>query len=309
MSDTTMSEQKIRLDNLEQALDAVHAVARAVLVPRDLPVLYRTIYQVLATVIPYDAGYIEIFDQARDSMQTVFAIDEGSETFSTDNWNYHSSELISWMVAQRQSLLFGDLHADMRTRFPTAKPRPFGNEEKRSRAWLSVPLLLGERLVGIFNIQSYQPDIYGPFEQSLLEALANPIAVALENARLLSELEHAVGSLKIPLIPLTDNILIVPLVGVLDQLRWERLTEAVLETISAQGCEEVLLDGSGIVSFDIHTVQALTTLVQAIDLIGAHSMLIGLRPSLIEGVVKAGIQLGSIRTARDLAGALATMRI
>ncbi len=309
MSDLTINAQKTQLANLEAALDAVHAVARAVLVPRDLPVLYRTIYQVLATVIPYDAGYIEIYEAAKDTMQMVFSIDEGSEVFSTEKWDYHSSPLISWIVAERQSLLFGDLHADMRVRFPSAKSRPFGNAEKRSRAWLSVPLLLGERLVGIFNIQSYQEGIYGPFEQSLLEALANPIAVALENARLLSELEHAVSGLKIPLIPLTDNILIVPLVGVLDQLRWERLTESVLETITVQGCEEVLLDGSGIVSFDIYTVQALTTLIQAIELIGAHSMLIGLRPSLIEGVVKAGIHLSTIRTARDLAGALATMRM
>jgi len=33
-------------------------------------------------------------------------------------------------------------------------------------------------------------------------------------------------------------------------------------------------------------------------------VLIGLRPSLIEGLIRAGVHLSSIQTARDLAGAL-----
>ena len=86
--------------------------------------------------------------------------------------------------------------------------------------------------------------------------------------------------------------------------RWDIVTEHILATISARGNEHVLLDGRGIIAFDLQTMQALTTLVRAIELVGARCILIGLRPSLIEGLIGAGVHLAAIQTARDLAGAL-----
>lgn len=299
------SELTRRVGNLERALDAIHDVARAVLVPRDPVGLYRTIYRALGEVIPYDAGYIDTYNAANDTLITVYGVDEGLEEFGTEPWDYRKSETTAWIVANRQPIRFGDLNIDRPKLFPNSTWSTFGNPDKISRAWMSMPMLIGDTLIGIINVQSYQADLYGPFEEHLLRVLANPIALALENGRLIAELEESVAGLEIPLIPFSDNILIVPLVGVLDQARWEGVTETVLATISGRGTEQVLLDGSGIISFDTHTIQALTTLVHAIDLIGAKSMLIGLRPSLIEGLIRAGVHLSSIRTTRDLPAALA----
>jgi len=98
-------------------------------------------------------------------------------------------------------------------------------------------------------------------------------------------------------------------IGVLDRLRWENLTHTILETLRERGCEHVLLDGSGLLTFDPDAIQAISTIVKAIELIGAKSMLIGLRPSLIEGLIRAGIHLTNIRTARDLPMGLAMLGI
>ncbi|HYF61473.1 MAG TPA: GAF domain-containing protein [Herpetosiphonaceae bacterium] len=300
-----MTGHAARLASLEKALDAIHEIARAVLVPRDSTFLYRSIYEALKPVIPFDAGFIERYDASRDRMHTAYFLDDGLEEFPVEaSTNHRASPVIMWILNNRKPVRFADLHRDRATRFPTAKSRPFGNQARVSRAWMSVPLLIGERMVGIINVQSYQEGIYGEFEEALLQTAANPIAVAVENANLITALEEEIAGLNIPLIPLSDDVLIVPLLGILDQLRWEEVTNAVLETASARGSECVLLDGSGITSFDPATIQALSTLVRAINLVGARSVLIGLRPSLIEGLIRAGVHLSAIQTARDLAAAL-----
>ena len=63
-----------------------------------------------------------------------------------------------------------------------------GREENRSE--LCVPLKVGTRTIGVLNVESTEPDAFGPEDQELLESLADGVAVALEGARLYRELEQ-----------------------------------------------------------------------------------------------------------------------
>jgi signal transduction histidine kinase/CheY-like chemotaxis protein len=56
---------------------------------------------------------------------------------------------------------------------------------------LGIPLILGERLIGVFSIQSYQPNIYTPTQIQLVETIARQAAVAVENARLFAQMQQA----------------------------------------------------------------------------------------------------------------------
>lgn len=294
---------------VEQTILAIHELIRAILLPRDLADVCRTIFQQLHHVLRFDAGFIEQYQPKTDTMQTIYSIDEGVENVVPYAWDYRRSKVVAWIIANQQLVRFDDLHEDLPKRFTVENTRSFGQEEKRSRAWMSVPLLIGADFVGVLNIQSYQPALYGEFEEALLSTVASSVALALDNAQVLAELELEVSELDIPRIPLSDDVLIVPLIGVLDRLRWENLTHTILETLRERGCEHVLLDGSGLLTFDPDAIQAISTIVKAIELIGAKSMLIGLRPSLIEGLIRAGIHLTNIRTARDLPMGLAMLGI
>lgn len=304
MTDSESTRQLARdLFNMEQALLTLHEVTRAILVAHEPLRLYRSVFSALRQVMPIDAGFIHYYHRDHDRLQMVYAIDEDVEESSDDLDDYRQSSLMNWIVTQREALLFADLHVDRQQRFPTSVMTPFGDNRKRSRAWMSVPLLIGTTLIGVLNVQSYQPGIYGVFEQQLLETLADTVAVAMENIQLLRNLDESINELDVPLIPLADDVLIVPLLGVLDPNHWETLTENVLTTI-AQGYDQVLLDASGITAFDLQTVQSLMVLVRAIDLVGARSVVIGMRPPLIEGLVASGFNVWNLRTTRDLEGAL-----
>src|SRR5690606_11597997 len=58
---------------------------------------------------------------------------------------------------------------------------------ERTRSELAIPMLLGNRLLGIFDLQSTSPDRFGEEDLRTLNSLAEQIAVAVRNAQLFSE--------------------------------------------------------------------------------------------------------------------------
>ena len=63
-------------------------------------------------------------------------------------------------------------------------------KEDCTQAILAVPLLLYGKVNGMISAQSYQPDSYKDDDRELLEMLAAHAAIALENARLFSEMQE-----------------------------------------------------------------------------------------------------------------------
>ncbi|MGH7403073.1 MAG: GAF domain-containing protein, partial [Candidatus Rokuibacteriota bacterium] len=59
------------------------------------------------------------------------------------------------------------------------------------RAWLGVPIKVGERMVGVVNTWTRRAEGFSPEDQALLAAFASQGAVALENARLYQEIERS----------------------------------------------------------------------------------------------------------------------
>lgn len=58
-----------------------------------------------------------------------------------------------------------------------------------ARSILAVPLRVGDRIIGMLSSQSYQPNAYTTEDQYLLEMLAATAAIAIENSRLLKEIQ------------------------------------------------------------------------------------------------------------------------
>jgi len=60
-----------------------------------------------------------------------------------------------------------------------------------TRAVLSVPLLVKEKIIGVISAQSREPDVYSAEDQIFMETLASEAAVAFENARLYRDVMNA----------------------------------------------------------------------------------------------------------------------
>jgi GAF domain-containing protein len=65
---------------------------------------------------------------------------------------------------------------------------PLDQDETPSQSWLGVPLLVGDRVLGLISVQSvHQPNLYDSHDRDILATIAGQSAIAIENARLFQE--------------------------------------------------------------------------------------------------------------------------
>jgi rsbT co-antagonist protein RsbR len=110
--------------------------------------------------------------------------------------------------------------------------------------------------------------------------------------------------LSTPVIQVWDKVLALPIIGTLDSNRAALLTESLLEKISEHQAEVVILDISGVPTIDTLVAHHLLKTVQAASLMGAASILSGVRPETAQTIVHLGIDLGQLRSRNTLRDAL-----
>jgi len=153
-----------------------------------------------------------------------------------------------------------------------------------------------------------------PVEISLspLETDRGPRAVAAirdaterrEQQQRLRRQRDEIMELSTPVIQLWDKVLALPIIGTLDSARAARLTEGLLEKIAEHQAEVIILDVSGVPTIDTQVAQHLLRTVQAATLMGAASIMSGVRPETAQAIVHLGIDLGRLRTRNTLRDAL-----
>lgn len=116
------------------------------------------------------------------------------------------------------------------------------------------------------------------------------------------------ASNRIPIIRLWD-LLLVPVQGDVDDAQADQLVAEVLEKIQARGCSGVLVDLSGVWTLDSHLCAVMVRLSRASMLMGARTVVSGMRPEIAMTIQTMGIELGGIRTVASLEDALAVMGV
>jgi anti-anti-sigma factor len=114
------------------------------------------------------------------------------------------------------------------------------------------------------------------------------------------QLESIIRGLSIPVVPVLDGILAMPLIGELDQDRAAAMTGSILTAISSHRARVVIIDITGVPMIDTYIAQALIQTARAITMLGAHCVLVGIRPEIAETIVSLGLDLSEIATRADL---------
>jgi rsbT co-antagonist protein RsbR len=130
-----------------------------------------------------------------------------------------------------------------------------------------------------------------------------------EQQRLQEELlrlqEAMVTELSTPLIPISDEILVMPLIGSLDEKRAERLMDRLLGGVAGSGARVVIIDVTGMSSVTTQTAGSLIRCAQATQLLGATVLLTGLRADVAHTLVTMGVNLSGITTLGTLKAGIA----
>ncbi|MDI3289448.1 AAA family ATPase [Polyangium sp. 15x6] len=106
--------------------------------------------------------------------------------------------------------------------------------------------------------------------------------------------------LSTPLIPITDDILVMPLIGEMDARRAERVMDTVLSGAQSSGARVVIMDITGMKTVDAEAASALIRAASALRLLGMQAWLTGVRQDVAQTLIALGIDLGGILTFGSL---------
>lgn len=160
------------------------------------------------------------------------------------------------------------------------------------------------------RIRASQETIIGERTAALQDALRE---VEQREARLSNTLEElrssqaVVRELSAPVVPVLPGVLVAPLVGAMDSARAEVFTDNVLSAIEQRQARMVIFDITGVPIVDSHVAQVLAQTANAIQLLGARVLLVGIRPEVAQVLVSLNVNLGAIVTYPDLQEAIVTI--
>ncbi|ESU31538.1 RsbT co-antagonist protein rsbRA [Bacillus sp. 17376] len=110
----------------------------------------------------------------------------------------------------------------------------------------------------------------------------------------------ALQELSAPLIPVFEGITVMPLVGTIDTERAKQIMENLLKGAVKHRSEVVLIDITGVPVVDTMVAHHIIQAADAVRLIGAKCMLVGIRPEIAQTIVNQGIDLNQFTTKNTL---------
>lgn len=107
-----------------------------------------------------------------------------------------------------------------------------------------------------------------------------------------------------PVVQVWDGVVVAPLIGTLDSQRTEQFMERLLQRIVETNSPVALVDITGVPTIDTQTAQHLIETITAVRMLGAQTVLTGVRPALAQTLVHLGIDLSHIVTRSSLSAGL-----
>ena len=108
------------------------------------------------------------------------------------------------------------------------------------------------------------------------------------------------SQLSTPLIPLTGQIMVMPLIGSMDQDRADRILESPLHGVERNGATTAIIDITGIPTVDAYTAAMIAKAAKAVKLLGAEVILTGIRAEVAQALVGLGVDFWGIKAVSPL---------
>ena len=162
--------ERIRSD--ADAFETLAEIGRDVAAVLDLDRLFARIAQLARRVIDYRTFGILLVNEERGELEMKFAVQYG-EKVEVPRVRLGEG-LVGYAALHREAVLVPDVSQDPRY-IPVVAD---------VRSELAIPMLLKDRCIGVFDLESPELDAFTKRDVEILTLLASQAAVAIENARL-----------------------------------------------------------------------------------------------------------------------------
>jgi rsbT co-antagonist protein RsbR len=153
-----------------------------------------------------------------------------------------------------------------------------------------------------FDLLNRVLDAYEP----AANRIANTVGVSFvqERERIIRQQQEAIRELSTPVLQVRERLVILPIIGVLDNQRARQLTEQLLRGIRTHRAKVVVIDITGVPEIDSTVANHLVQTVEASRLMGASVIITGLSSEIAMTLVTIGVDLSKMNAVGDLQGGI-----
>jgi PAS domain S-box-containing protein len=175
-----MTAELSATERVRASLELFYAISRELAAQLDLGELLKRILQLTIENVGAMSGSILVLDERGQVTEGAVAYGgEVSEHTAEQLAETFEHGLAGWVFEERKPAYIPSTHDDPRWLQRTA----IGGDDS-SRSAISVPLLVGERVVGVLTMVHPIPGHFSEDDLTLLQAIADQAGIAVENARL-----------------------------------------------------------------------------------------------------------------------------
>lgn len=184
---TAEKEHALRLQQRNRELETMNAIVTTLAQNLDLDECLDRLLVHIGDVIPYTSATVSLVDQGTMHFVATRGLPDPlraildhilEERHNSSNYGYR-------VMHEKRPVILGDTHED-----PLWIQRP---ETAYIRAWMGVPLLYQDKVIGVFTLDHETPNTYTEEHVAQAQAIANQAAIAISNARLYEQAQSEIA--------------------------------------------------------------------------------------------------------------------
>lgn len=138
-------------------------------------------------------AHIYLVDDAQETLLLACGAGEVGQKMVSEGWSIslnHDKSIVAQAARARQYVVANDVVHDKDSLYLSNQLLP------NTRSEMAIPMIVGDKLLGVFDVQSDKPDQFTPEDANVYTILAAQVAIALQNARLYQEQAATVTQLR-----------------------------------------------------------------------------------------------------------------
>ena len=182
-----LQASNVNLEQRNNELAIINSLGEVMARTLDVTALVRNIGERVPKIFNAEIADIVLYDSASNMVQLAYS---SSNHFFAEEppWELGEGGLTSKAILSRQALLLNSARQMEEQGALAYITTPAGEPDPQS--CLAVPIMVGERVLGVVNVQSIRPNAFDENHLRLLQTLSSNMGVALEKARLFDETQR-----------------------------------------------------------------------------------------------------------------------
>ncbi len=169
-----------------KTLATIYEASQQISAKLELESIYQVAHQAVGQLMPAEVFVVSVLDEAAGEVEDVYLYDRSGRSPNRRLSLMKGKGISPTVITTGESLLLNDWDE------ATAKKlgaEAFGDGID-TRSHLTVPLKINEKVIGAIGAQDYRPNIYTREHEQALSTIANQIAVAISNAKLVQTIRQ-----------------------------------------------------------------------------------------------------------------------